>query len=135
MPVAVESRGLKITVAVFITLTVVLLVTSFFLYSAYASALAAAIRAKADDEQTNEEIIIYLKKVDEMLNTLAATVDLEVAKAQAEGAQGPILEDAANQIRRLIASYRNDKADLYIIALPVRQGGREFDTDDDRYIA
>ncbi len=38
MAAANESQGLKIAVAAFIALTVILTVTSYFLYSAYASA-------------------------------------------------------------------------------------------------
>ena len=42
MAAANESQGLKIAVAAFVTLTVILAVTSYFLYSAYSRAEASA---------------------------------------------------------------------------------------------
>ena len=48
MAAANESHGLKIAVAAFITLSVILSVTSYFLYSAYSS--AEGRRELADQE-------------------------------------------------------------------------------------
>jgi hypothetical protein len=46
-----ESQGLKIAVAAFITLSVILTVTSYFLYSAYSS---AELRANAANDEANK---------------------------------------------------------------------------------
>jgi hypothetical protein len=52
MPAANEAQGLKIAVAAFVTLTVVLAVTTYFAYSSYSQAAArqAAAESKASDE-------------------------------------------------------------------------------------
>ena len=51
MPAANESQGLKIAVAAFITLSVILTVTSYFLYSAYSQ---AEMRAAAANDESNK---------------------------------------------------------------------------------
>ncbi len=51
MAAANESQGLKIAVAAFIALTVILTVTSYFLYSAYSSADAKLTSANEDCQQ------------------------------------------------------------------------------------
>ena len=110
MAAANESQGLKIAVAAFITLTVILTVSSYFLYSNGASAEArreqaeenANTKSKAASEALNrveemrnkigvkatehdpakEEIAAHFKKVDERLNTLARA-------GERGGAEGP----------------------------------------------
>ena len=112
-----ESQGLKIAVAAFVTLSVILIVASYFLYSAYAekeaqltarnSELATAKKAQDDAvSQTNElsktlglkaqdfesaktEIPAHLKKIDERLNAISAAVNAAVTKAQASNPNGP----------------------------------------------
>src|SRR6516225_9763037 len=102
MAAASESQGLKIAVAAFITLSVILSVASYFLYSAYTSAegkleLANQEATKAKTGQSNiltqyeemrtkigtrvaehdaakEEIATHFKKIDERLNTLNGAV-------------------------------------------------------------
>ncbi len=134
MAAANESQGLKIAVAAFITLTVILAVTSYFLYTNGASAEARlavaeenlAGKAKSADmalrqfedmrarigtkgaefEAAKEEVIAHHKKIDERLNELDNRVKESVQRAQANGAQGPELEEAKQNIARAIASYR-----------------------------
>ena len=47
MAAANESQGLKIAVAVFVTLTVILAVTTYFSYTAYSQADAKQLAAEA----------------------------------------------------------------------------------------
>jgi hypothetical protein len=145
MAAANESQGLKIAVAAFITLTVILLVTSYFLYSAYAaaeaqrgSAVEAETKAKSvqnavikqyeemrlkigtraeEYDQAKDEISTHFKKVDEALNALSTKVNNAVAKAVAAGASGPELEETKNRIQQAINSYRGEPNKNYISSL------------------
>jgi hypothetical protein len=145
MAAANESQGLKIAVAAFIALTVILLVTSYFLYTAYASAdakmlsaLEAEGKAKAGQsaalkqydemrvkigtraeefDQAKEEIGAHTKKVDEKLNTITTEVNNAVAKAVQAGASGPELDDAKLKIQTAIQSYRSEPNKNYISSL------------------
>jgi hypothetical protein len=145
MAAANESQGLKIAVAAFITLTVILLVTSYFLYSAYSSAdakmvsaLEAESKAKAGQsaalkqyeemrlkigtraeeyDQAKEEITTGFKKIDEKLNTLTTDVNNSVAKAVTAGASGPELEETKNKIQQAINSYRGEPNKTYASSL------------------
>src|SRR4051794_19563136 len=110
MAAANESQGLKIAVASFITLSVILSVTSYFLYSAYSSAdarlastteelskqktatstalsqyqdMRQKIGTRAEDaEPAKEEIAGHFKKIDDRLNNLINQVNTAVQKAQ-----------------------------------------------------
>jgi hypothetical protein len=145
MAAANESQGLKIAVAAFITLTVILLVTSYFLYTAYASADAKAASAtenetkakagqsaalkqfedmrlkigtKAEEyDQAKEEVGTHFKKLDEKLNALTTAVNNAVAKAVAAGASGPELEETKNRIQQAINSYRSEPNKNYISSI------------------
>ena len=145
MAAANESQGLKIAVVAFITLTVILLVTSYFLYSAYSSAdakmvsaLEAESKAKAGQsaalkqyeemrlkigtraeeyDQAKEEITTSFKKIDEKLNTLTTDVNNSVAKAVTAGASGPELEETKNKIQQAINSYRGEPNKTYASSL------------------
>src|SRR5437764_4453223 len=136
MAAANESQGLKIAVAAFITLSVILAVTSYFLYSAYSSAegrleLARGDETKAktaqsqilnqyedfrtkigtraqDYEPAKEEIANHFKKIDQRLNDLMNQVNAAVQRTQQAGAQGPELEDTKNKIVQAITSYRSE---------------------------
>src|SRR5262249_55296687 len=122
MAAASESQGLKIAVAAFIALTVILTVTSYFLYSAYSSAdarmtsaneelqnktkaaslaltqyddLRTKVGTKASEaDQAKEEINAAFKKVDQRLDEMINKVNTAVGRAQTEGAQGTELEEA-----------------------------------------
>jgi hypothetical protein len=145
MAAANESQGLKIAVAAFIALTVILTVTSYFLYSAYSASeakLQAAndelgkknqaaslaitqydeVRTKvgtkaAEHDQAKEEIGSHFKKIDQRLDGLINTVNTAVSKAQAEGAQGTELEDAKQNVQKIIASFRSEPNKTYISSL------------------
>jgi len=116
MAAANESQGLKIAVAAFVTLTVILAVTSYFLYSAYSKAdaqyesaqekLKTATKAQSDAvnqyeefrrligtraeefDQAKTQVTAHLKKVDDRLNELASNIVAIINKAQSAGAQG-----------------------------------------------
>jgi hypothetical protein len=145
MAAATESQGLKIAVVVFITLTVILVVTSYFLYSNYSSAearLASAeektaasekssrlasqefqdLRIKVgttatDPEPVKEEIAGQFKKLEERLTNMAAKALAEVQKAQASGAQGPELEEAKQNVQKTIDSLRSEPNKSFISTL------------------
>jgi hypothetical protein len=142
MAAANESQGLKIAVAAFITLTVILTVSSYFLYSNGASAEArreqaeesANVKGKAasdalnrvdemrtrigvkasEHEPAKDEIAAFFKKEDERLNTLAEQVNAAVQKAQANGAQGPELEETKQNVQRLAGSIRSEPNKTFI---------------------
>jgi flagellin-like hook-associated protein FlgL len=136
MTAANESQGLKIAVAAFITLTVILAATSYFLYSS-----ASAFQARFDFERqahakarrtadlalnqydqirtrlgtkavefdaANEEISAKFKNVDERLNSVMSAVNAAIETAQQKGAQGRELEDAKLKLQKAIASYRSE---------------------------
>lgn len=145
MAAANESQGLKIAVAAFVTLTVILAVTSYFLYSAYSRAEAqleserekstkaqkaqsdalnqyedfkklAGARAE-DYDAAKAEVTTHLKKVDDRLNELASNIVAIINKAQSGGAQGQELEDAKARVQQIISSYRSEPNKTYISIL------------------
>jgi hypothetical protein len=141
MAAANESQGLKIATAAFVTLAVILAVTSYFLYSAYSRAeaqsesaqekLRAAQKAQseaisqydefrkyvgtsADDfDQAKTQVAAHLKKVDTRLNELASNIIALIDKAQSAGAQGKELEDAKARVQQIISSYRSEPNKSY----------------------
>jgi hypothetical protein len=142
MAAANESQGLKIAVVTFIVLTVILTVTSYFLYSAYSAADARLnsaneqlsekskasslalnqyedVRGKVgtknqEHEQVKEEINTHFKKMDQRLEAVTTAVNSAVQKAQAEGAQGTELEETKQNIQRIIGSLRSEPNKSYI---------------------
>lgn len=142
MAAANESQGLKIAVAAFIALTVILTVTCYFLYSAYAAAdaqKAAAIEDAANKsksaslalnqyedvrgrvgtkateyDQAKEEIGAHFKKIDQRLDAMINAVNTAVSKAQSEGAQGTELEETKQRIQQIAASFRSEPNKTYI---------------------
>jgi hypothetical protein len=145
MAAANESQGLKIAVAAFITLSVILSVTSYFLYSAYASAdarfqstsdelnkaktaqstalnqyedMRTKIGTRATDyEPANEEIKGHIKKMDQRLNDLLNQVNAAVQKVEQAGVQGTEMAETKNKIVQTIASYRSEPNKSYISSL------------------
>jgi hypothetical protein len=142
MAAANESQGLKIAVAAFVTLTVILAVTSYFLYSAYSRADAqleserdklsksqksasdalnqfedfkklAGARAEEYDA-AKAEVATYFKKADERIGNLANTVKAAIDHAQAAGATAPELEDAKAKVQTIVNSYRNEPNKTFI---------------------
>jgi hypothetical protein len=133
-----ESQGLKIAVAIFVTLTVVLAVSTYFSYRFYdettarltkaTSDLAAKDRSLSDQVSANEalrkeigvkagvedivavqnEIKNEHKKVDDEIKSMVDQVTAAVAKAQASGASGPELEEAKGRVQQIAAAYRGE---------------------------
>ena len=140
-----ESQGLKIAVAAFMTLSVILAVTSYFLYANVAKAEArleseqdAQIRAKkmtslalmqydelrtrigtkaVEFDAAKEEISANFKKVEDRLENLMSVVNAALQAAQQNGAQGPELEDAKLKVQKAFASYRSEPNKNYISSL------------------
>jgi hypothetical protein len=129
MAAANESQGLKIAVAAFVTLTVILAVTSYFLYTAYSKSEAqleaaqenlrtaqnqydefrklAGVRAEEFDP-AKAEATTYFKKTDERIGNLANTVSAAIKQAQEAGATAAELEDAKAKVQTIVTSYRNE---------------------------
>ena len=145
MAAANESQGLKIAVATFIALTVILIVTCYFLYTAYSQADARltsandqlAEKSKASSlalnqyedvrgkvgtknqeyDQVKEEINAHFKKMDQRLEAVTNTVNTAVQKAQNAGAQGTELEETKQNIQRIIGSLRSEPNKSYISSI------------------
>src|SRR5208337_309751 len=122
MAAANESQGLKIAVAAFVTLTVILAVTTYFLYTAYSRSeaqfeserdKAKSAQSKAAEAQTRfgefrqfagvrseefdpakTEVTTFFKKLNDRIGTLAAATNAAVAKAQQAGIDPKDLEEA-----------------------------------------
>jgi hypothetical protein len=131
-----ESQGLKIAVAAFVTLAVILAVTSYFLYSSYsrAEAMAESERDKATKAQraasdalsrfddfrklagaradeydpAKVEVETFFKKNVERVNGLVAATTAAIQKAQQAGAEGKELEDARARVQTIINSYQSE---------------------------
>jgi hypothetical protein len=145
MAAANESQGLKIAVAVFVTLAVILAVATYFSYRSYADTDALLTKAKSDYsslQTTNTnlastvdalrkeigvrsedadamktEIKKEYDKVNAEINALVEQAKTSVAKAQSAGAQGPELEEAKQRVEQVAASYRNELNKNYISAV------------------
>lgn len=145
MAAANESQGLKIAVAVFVMLTVILAVSTYFSYTAYSQSdakftkssadlstsqkassdalnqvevLRKEIGVKAEDpDAIKTEIKNEYKKVDEELNAMIAQTVDSVTKAQGAGAQGPELEEAKTKVQSIAGAYRSEPNKTYISAL------------------
>lgn len=145
MAAANESQGLKIAVAIFVMLTVILAVSTYFSYTAYSQADAKLTKASADlgtsqkassdalnqvealrkeigvkaedQDAIKTEIKGEYKKVDDELNAMVAQAVESVTKAQGAGAQGPELEDAKTKVQSIAGAYRSEPNKTYISAL------------------
>ncbi len=145
MPEENDSQGLKIAVAALIALTVILAVTSYFLYSSVSATQArldyereahvtakravtlalrqydemrARVGNKAEEfDAAKAEISANFKKVEQRLEILSNAVNAAVQTARQNGAQGPELEDARLNVQKAIASYRNQPHKNYISSL------------------
>jgi len=144
MAAANESQGLKIAVAAFIALSVILSVASYFLYSAYSSAdaqlqstkdaLTTAKKAQSDAlnqyqdmrnkigtkneefEAAKEEIATHTKKINDRFDGITAATNAAISKAQGGGA-GQDYQDIRDKIQQLIQSYRSDSSKTYSSSL------------------
>ena len=87
-------------------------------------------------EPAKEEIAANFKKIDERLNNLTNAVNAAVQKAQQNGAQGPELEDAKQNVQKAIASFRSEPNKTYISSLDRhRRADGEPGALDDRAVA
>ncbi len=145
MAAANESQGLKIAVAAFITLTVILMVSSYFLYSNGAAETARndaaqeslrkakaaqdlavtqyetlrnRIGAKVSEiDAVNEEMAGHMKKMGERLGATLEPANAAVSKAQQSGAQGPELDEARQNVQKAIASFQSEPNKTYMSAM------------------
>ena len=137
-----ESQGLKIAVAAFVSLTVILAVSCYFLYSSYDKALNAENKARddmnaakkvqADLQNISDELRKSIgtraeeidpmrvekkneqKKLEEKIIGITAKVDALVNKAQQAGAAGPELQQSKDAVKRLVQEYQNEPNKNYI---------------------
>src|SRR5579885_1144838 len=131
-----ESQGLKIAVAVFIALSVILAVTSYFLYSNGAQAEARLAKAEEDKSKLQKaqnlqqtqieelrgrigvrteeadaiknEIDAHYKKIYERLDKLGGDGAAALHKAQAAGAEQQELQELQARIAAAIQSFRSE---------------------------
>ena len=135
MAAANESQGLKIAVAAFMTLTVTLAVTSYFLYSAYSrseaqleserdkltkaqKAASDAVNqydefrkmagAKAEEfDPAKAEIGTFFKKNSDRINNLVTATNAAIQKAQQAGAESKDLEEPG-RVQTIVNSYQSE---------------------------
>jgi septal ring factor EnvC (AmiA/AmiB activator) len=140
-----ETQGLKIAVATFVSLTVILAVTSYFLYSAYnqtdarLTAAQKTIRTKetaADTAQrqyeemvkqigsraqefkaVKNEIKAERNKIDAEISGLVQAFNDSIAKAQAAGATGPELQDAKDKLQQISNAYLTEPNKNYLSSM------------------
>jgi hypothetical protein len=140
-----DSQGLKIAVAAFVSLTVILSVTAYFLYSSYSKEFEqrAAAEKKASDSQqaanlaltqyeemrkrigsraeefdpAKAEIVAEQKKIDDEINGLIAQSTEAVNKMQAAGASTPELDDARLKVQQISNAYLTEPNKNYISSL------------------
>ncbi|SIN86512.1 hypothetical protein SAMN05444166_1337 [Singulisphaera sp. GP187] len=145
MAAANESQGLKIAVAAFVSLTVILAVTSYFLYSNYdqtfqkltaaeekmrtaqktadeatrqSEDLQKAIGSRAQEyEAVKAEIASERKKIDEDLATIGPMVVDMVTKVQAAGGSNPALDEVKTAAVNLSAAYNNEPNKTFLSSL------------------
>lgn len=141
-PAANESQGLKIAVAAFVALTVILAVTTYFMYSNYSRTYEqfTAAEKKASEAQRSlsdalaqyqalrdqigystledfEAVKAEMKKDSEKLsgeiNEIARSVVEAVAKAQQGGETDPKFEELRGEAQKLVISYNNEPNKTY----------------------
>src|SRR4051812_2345595 len=132
MAASQDSQGLKIAVAAFVSLSVILAVTSYFLFSNYQQSEARLTQAQDEKNKSQkaagdalsqfEELRKFVgahegtdidgiraevkkenTKISEVVNNSIEQVKQAVAKAQAAGATGPELEQANATAQQLVA--------------------------------
>lgn len=145
MAAANESQGLKIAVAAFVSLTVILAVTSYFLYSNYDQTFQKLTAAeekmrtatKTADEATRQsedlqkaigtraleyeavktEIANERKKIDEDLASIGPMVVDMVSKVQAAGGSNPALDEVKTTAVNLSSAYTNEPNKTFLSSL------------------
>jgi hypothetical protein len=145
MAAANESQGLKIAVAAFVTLTVALAVTSYFLYSAYSRSeaqleserdkLTKAQKAASDAvnqydefrklagaraeefEPAKAEVGTFFKNNSDRINNLVTKTNAAIQKAQQAGAESKDLEEARARVQTIVNSYQSEPNKNFISTL------------------
>lgn len=145
MAAANESQGLKIAVAVFVTLSVILAVTTYFGYSEYNKAEARRTTAESEKQKATSAVDLAQKTIDDLLkavgarntdqdavakeiekayekadtdlDTLIAEANAAVSKAQAAGAQGADLEDAKATVQRVATAFKQEPSRTFLSSL------------------
>lgn len=140
-----DSQGLKIAVAAFVSLTVILAVSCYFLYSNYSQTDMARAKAVSAKEQADKAASIAIKNLDEFrkavgtraeefeaaqaemknrqkeiddkIQAIPKKVDDIVAKAQASGLTGPEIQEHRDTVKRLIQEYQSEVNKTYISSL------------------
>src|SRR5208283_569885 len=142
MAAANESQGLKIAVAAFVTLTVILAVTTYFLYTAYSRSeaqfeserdKAKTAQSKAAEAQNHfsefrqfagvrseepdpakTEVSTFFKKLNARIDTLATATSASIAKAQQAGLESKDMEEAKARVQTIISSYQSEPNKTFI---------------------
>ena len=146
MAAANDSQGLKIAVIVFVMLTVILAVSTYFAYSAYDKAEARLVTTEGklktseasadlalrqveslqketvgaratDPDSFKTELKNEYKKIDDELKELVDQVNASITKAQSAGASGQELEDAKAKVLEIAAAYRSEPNKTLLSAL------------------
>jgi hypothetical protein len=145
MAAANESQGLKIAVAAFVTLTVALAVTSYFLYTSYSRSEAlleserdkltkaqrAASEAVTEREEFRKlagaraeefdpakaEVAAFFKKNGDRINSLVTATNAAIQKAQQAGAESKDLEEARVRVQAIVNSYQSEPNKNFISTL------------------
>jgi hypothetical protein len=140
-----EVKWLKVAVAALVTVSVILAITSYFLYSAHSVAdakmnmasdeltrgkkaaslalkqyenLRARIGTKAQEfDAAMAEISAHFEEVEKRLSKVTSAVNAAVQTAQQSGAQGPALEDLRLNVQRAIEAYGSEPNKNYISGL------------------
>ena len=141
-----DSQGLKIAVAAFVSLTVILAVTSYFLYSSYSHTDArltaetqkastadkaardaisqldelekqVGTRANAEFDAVKAEIAAQTKKVNDEIAGLSTQVNDAVTKAEAAGATSTELASAKANVQGLTNSFLGEPNKTFISSL------------------
>jgi len=140
-----DSQGLKIAVAAFVSLTVILAVTSYFLYSNYSRTYEQLVAAEQKSQTSQRaasdallqyeelrkrigsraeefdgakaEIAAEQKKVDDDLASLIGQANEAISKIQAAGASGPELEDAKTKVQQISNAYLTEPNKNYMSSL------------------
>lgn len=137
MASANDSQGLKIAVAIFVSLTVILSVMSYFLYTEYSKAAEQLVAARTEASQANQkatqantnlldlrnragyttqsEAAAILQAIDTDQQALVESLQSElgqalelIGQAQQQGATGPEVERYRNSVMGLIQTFGDE---------------------------
>src|SRR5215469_11505275 len=89
-----DSQGLKIAVAAFVSLTVILAVTSYFLYSNYSQAAAQLEAEKAKGQTSQQAANLALTQYDETRKRIGSRAEeFDPVKAEITAEQKKVDDD------------------------------------------